>query len=454
MCGDTIVALATPAGVSAMAILRASGSLCEELCCWLIGSDEFLMQTLYHCDYRSVAGEIVDDVMVVFFKGPRSYTGEDAAEIYCHGNMLIVEKILADLCLRGCRLAGPGEFTRRAFTNGKLDLCQAEAVADTIHACSDRALAVARKQLDGALSAKINSIGGNLLNVAAAVEALIDFADDEPREFHASIGGAVEKIEGICGELENLIDGHRCRSVLDGGILTAIVGEPNAGKSSLLNFILGSDRAIVSEIAGTTRDVISERIAIGGTVLRLCDTAGLRDCVGCEIEQVGMERAEILAKTADLFLIVADANSIKPPKLPPSVEKLMNHGNALLIVNKIDLPRNCDLSGFLPRIERFEISLKNAVDSKPLKKKLQAIIAKNELLSCDTDIVVNARHGEILRQCALHLSAAIGQLTNEAAVDRAASDIRQAMEILGEICGTYDVERMLDIVFANFCVGK
>ncbi|MDR1528540.1 MAG: tRNA uridine-5-carboxymethylaminomethyl(34) synthesis GTPase MnmE [Puniceicoccales bacterium] len=451
---DTIVALATPAGVSAMAVIRISGPLSQSLFCHFTSKGEFSPRTLYHCKYLLGGGKLLDDVLMVFFPFVSSYTGEDAVEIYCHGNMLIVENILADLCARGCRFAEPGEFTKRAFLNGKLDLCQAEAVADVIHGTNERAIRVAQNQLSGILSDKINAVSKDLLNVLARIEMEIDFSDDEIFDEKILFHDILQKVETAIKKLETLIGSNKYHSVISNGISTVILGEPNAGKSSLFNFLLDEDRAIVSEIAGTTRDIISEKIVIGNHILKICDTAGLRSRALGEIEKTGIAKAIAKALGADFFLIVVNINSNTLPAIPREIVDCLNDQNALVVINKIDLPKSCAVEDFLPHLDRIEISIKNETNPRVLKRKILEVISRNKTLNNDIDIVVNARHVNILRRANACLEAAQSKWLQPLHIETIASDIRQSLEILGEITGAYDNEKMLDLIFSNFCIGK
>ncbi|MDR1595957.1 MAG: tRNA uridine-5-carboxymethylaminomethyl(34) synthesis GTPase MnmE [Puniceicoccales bacterium] len=453
MHDGTIVALATPRGASAVAVVRISGDLCVSLFGILSKKSDFFPKTFYRASYVSIDGKVIDDVLAVFFANPNSYTGEDAIEVYCHGNMLIVEKILEDLCLRGCRLAEPGEFTKRAFLNRKLDLCQAEAVADVIHGTNACAVSIAQKQLSGSLSEKINHLSVGLVNLLASIEKEIDFSDDDATDdiFFQSVSSKIEKFSD---ELDTLICSNKYRSAVDRGIITTILGPPNAGKSSLFNFLLGKDRAIVSSIPGTTRDLVSEEITVGDTILKLWDTAGFCDHCACEIEKIGMDKAAVMAKNAGLFLIVADVNAKKSPELPQEIVDLLNNKNSLLVLNKIDLPRVFDWNCFLPTIDRIEISLKNSKNVKFLRDKIKAIISRGDFLPDSMDIVVNSRHMDILRRANESLLSAMLALTQSQAIEIAAANIRRALEILGEIVGAHSTERVLDVVFSNFCIGK
>ncbi|MDR3144250.1 MAG: tRNA uridine-5-carboxymethylaminomethyl(34) synthesis GTPase MnmE [Puniceicoccales bacterium] len=451
---DTIVALATPAGTSAICVLRASGSLCERLLGSFRGNREFLPNCLCHREYFSVDGCAIDDVLVVFFRAPKSYTGEDSIEIHCHGNMLLADRILSDMCARGCRLADPGEFTKRAFLSGKLDLCQAEAVADIIHAASDRAIAVARKQLSGTLSDRINAISGSLIDPLAAIEHRIDFSDGED-DSAAFWDDTAREVAKISSALEELMRSSRFRNAIDGGISLVILGEPNVGKSSLFNALLGEDRAIVSEIPGTTRDIISEKIVIGGNALRICDSAGLRSGnTACGVEKIGIEKAISLAKNAEIFLIVVDASADRAPEFPQELTSLFGKKNSLVAMNRIDLGKNCNLDNFLPHVRRVTTSINIPESIGTLRENLLSVISENDALRCDVDIVVNARHVEILRRALEFLSSAALWISRKSQVEIIASDIRQALETLGEITGAYGHEKILDAIFSNFCVGK
>src|SRR5688572_9346788 len=282
---DTIAALATPVGTAALAVLRASGPDTRRI------AGELLRGTppprvARHGDYHDRAGMLVDDVIVTFFESPRSYTGEDALEIACHGNPFIAQKILEDLFVRGCRPAEPGEFTQRAFLNGRMDLSEAEAVMDVIHARSERALAAASLQLRGSLGRRMNVLIDSLLGVLARIEAYIDFPEEDlPAADRAFVASEVSRLST---ETERLLATSHYGELLRDGIKTVIVGEPNVGKSSLLNRLVGRDRALVSPEPGTTRDFIEERVMIGSHLLRLIDTAGLNPSPA-RLEELGIE---------------------------------------------------------------------------------------------------------------------------------------------------------------------
>ncbi len=329
---DTIAALATPVGTAAIALLRISGPDTLALVQQLVGRNP-LPRVATHVDYRDRAGALLDDVLVTYFAGPRSYTGEDAAEVTCHGNPFIAQKILEDLFSRGCRPADPGEFTQRAFLSGRMDLSQAEAVMDLIHARSDRALAVANDQLRGALGRRMERLIETLLGALARVEAYIDFPDEDLPE--SDNQWVADQIQRLREETGRVMATQHYGELLRDGIKTVIVGEPNVGKSSLLNRLLGSERALVSAEPGTTRDFIEERLMVGAHCLRLIDTAGLNPSPA-PLERLGMKRTIERLEEADLIIAVTDA-SRPDVGLPPEVERVSIRGIRINVLNKCDL---------------------------------------------------------------------------------------------------------------------
>ncbi|MBC8039099.1 MAG: tRNA uridine-5-carboxymethylaminomethyl(34) synthesis GTPase MnmE, partial [Opitutaceae bacterium] len=330
---DTIAALATPVGTSAIAVVRVSGPDCAALAKALFGRAPLPPRTARHTDYRNLAGAVLDDVLATFYQAPRSYTGEDSLEIALHGNPFIAQSILNDLLARGIRLAEAGEFSRRAFLSGKLDLSQAEAVMDLIHARSERALAAANQQLRGSLGRHLGELTDGLLLVLARIEAYIDFPDEDlPAEDRQIV---VTELDRVLHGTARLLATHHYGELLRDGIKTVIIGEPNAGKSSLLNRLVGRDRALVSPEPGTTRDFIEERIILGPHCLRLIDTAGLNPTPAA-LEKLGIDKTFERAAEADLFLWVLDATHPTPP-LPDSIAARLTPENTLILLNKSDL---------------------------------------------------------------------------------------------------------------------
>ncbi|MEY4488102.1 MAG: hypothetical protein RIQ79_610 [Verrucomicrobiota bacterium] len=451
---DTITALASAPGTAALALIRASGDGCRGLAAAAFGLDvRALPERRYrHTDYRAVDGQVLDDVVWCFSGGPRSFTGEDTLEISTHGNPLIVQRILADMFLRGCRAAEPGEFTRRAFLNGRMELTQAEAVMDLIHAQSERALDAARRQLQGGLGRHLEALIAALLGVLARIEAYIDFPDEDlPPEDQALV---IAALADVLRGTERLLATHRYGDMLRDGFKTVLLGVPNVGKSSLLNAMVGRERALVSPEPGTTRDFIEERVHLGPHLLRLIDTAGLNPSPGV-IERLGMDKTIERLPEADLILWVTDGTKPLPPP-PLELVPYLDSGRILLVRNKADLPAANADAVTLP----FPIYVVSALTGEGLAGLQEAIIARADALGAvfpDEDhIAINARHADALRRARSGLLDARAGLVAavSAPIELVSSDVRSALDALGEVAGRVDNERMLDALFSTFCIGK
>lgn len=446
--GDTIAALATPAGTSAIAVVRASGAQCAGLAKDIFGAPP-PPRVATHADYRDARGTLVDDVLFTFFAGPNSFTGDDTLEISCHGNPFIAQKILEDLFARGCRPAEPGEFSRRAFLNGRMDLSQAEAVMDLIHARSERALAAANQQLRGALGRHMSQLISQLVNILAQIEAYIDFPEEDlPAEDNLRVR---QQIESLLTGTQRLLATTHYGELLRDGIKTVIIGEPNAGKSSLLNRLVGRDRALVSPEPGTTRDYLEERIAIGPHWLRLIDTAGLNTAPS-PLEKRGIEKTLEQAAEADLFLWVVDVTQ-KIPALPPAVAARISPANTIAVLNKIDLPGphyrtapdNC-------RVVRASVLTGEGFDQ--LGETIVTLAEAFRVELGDELIAINARHAHALEEAKAALNGARQKLAANEAGELVASDLRMALGAFGQVSGKIDNERILDQLFSTFCIGK
>ena len=446
---DTIAALATPVGTAAIAVVRASGPDTDRLAREIFGATP-APRVATHSDYRDRTGAVVDDVLVTFFAGPRSYTGEDSLEVSCHGNPFIAQKILEDLFARGCRAAEPGEFTQRAFLHGQMDLSQAEAVMDLIHARSEKALAAANQQLRGSLGRQMNALIDRLLQVLARVEAYIDFPDEDlPPEDRVLVA---RELTQLTRETDRLLATSHYGQMLRDGIKTVIVGAPNVGKSSLLNRLVGSERALVSPEPGTTRDFIEERILVGPHCLRVIDTAGLNPSPA-PLEKLGMVKTLERAAEADLFLLVFAADQLAPV-LPPELKGLAQLSNSIIILNKSDLGNITSSENHFPGFPTLPVS---ALTGAGLDALTDAITRFADSFQKDTGndlIAINARHAHALGQAREGLAAALAKLTDGTAVELLASDLRGVLAAYGEISGKVDNERMLDALFATFCIGK
>lgn len=444
---DTIAALATPVGTAALAVLRVSGPAAAAVARAIFGELP-PPRVARHADYRSAEGVVLDDVLYTWFVAPHSYTGEDTVEISCHGNPFIAQKILEDLLQRGCRAAEAGEFTKRAFLSGRLDLSQAEAVMDLIHARSERALAVANQQLRGSLGRRMEQLIGQLLTGLAMLEAYIDFPEEDlPPE---NRGQVLDQVRAVRRGADNLLATSHYGEILRAGIRTVIVGEPNAGKSSLLNRLLGRDRALVSPEPGTTRDYLEELISVGAHALRLVDTAGL-NLSPTSLERRGIDKTLEQAAEADLFLWVLD-RAAPLPSLPPILATRMSAANTLVVLNKADLPRRTVVAP--PGLPAVEISALRGDGMDRLIAHLGEMAERFRVDVGEEIIAINARHAAALRRAQEALARAEDKLAGENAIELIASDLRDAMDAFGEIAGRVDNERMLDVLFSTFCIGK
>ncbi len=451
LSSDTIVALSTPVGESAIAVIRLSGPACSELAQQVLRKNH-KPRSRVACfgTYLDVHGNTIDDCIITYFEAGKSFTGEAMLEIAPHGNPLIVQKIIEDLIARGCRSADPGEFTRTAFLNGRMDLSQAEAVADLIRARSDRSIEVAQRQLHGSVGRKMSELTDRLLTVIAQIEAYIDFPEEDlPDEDQA---GPLQMLKKLLLEISDIIDTQHYTSILHEGLKTLIVGEPNVGKSSLINALTGSDRSIVSDLPGTTRDYVSAPFMLGPWKIELLDTAGLRPSEDA-IEQIGIAHTIEQAETADFFLLVIDA-SAPSPSLPDSLLDRMNSNNTLLIENKTDLVDGPQHQEFVPDFKRVRTSLKSGNGIQSLRQMWLETVENTVTPSAVDGVVVNARHAGLLDQARKALELAFDKMKSGELSELVAVDMRDALDSIGNVVGKIDNERMLDQLFKNFCIGK
>jgi tRNA modification GTPase len=447
---DTIAAQATPSGESALAVLRVSGPDTKDLATALLGRMPS-PRAVRRLDYRDRHSRVIDDVLAVFFKGPRSYTGEDSLEISCHGSPFVARRILDDLFARGCRPAAPGEFTQRAFLNGRMDLSQAEAVMDLIHARSDHALTAANLQLRGALGRRMNDVVDRLVETLARIEAYIDFPDEDlPAEDNRWVA---QQIESVQAEAAQLLATRRYGDMLRDGIRTVIAGAPNVGKSSLLNCLVGRDRALVSPEPGTTRDYVEERVVLGNHCLRLIDTAGI-NASPAPLERRGIEKSFECLDDADLVLAVIDASS-DSLHFPAELITHLESRNCVIVLNKADAaPHLPDrILGYDDR-PHVAFSAKTGAGLENLIEAITALVDKMRPNHDGELIAINARHAKALEDARAALGAASEKLQTAAGTELLASDLRLALEAFEQIAGKIDSERVLDRLFASFCIGK
>jgi tRNA modification GTPase len=448
---ETIVAAATPAGRSALAIVRVDGPLAASIATAALGrKSPPAEKTSTLGIWRDQTGSPIDQVVAVLWSAGRSFTGNDSLEITCHGNPLLVRRITEDCLARGGRLAEPGEFTRRSYLAGRIDLTQAEAVADLIHASSERALASARRMLAGELGRHVARWSDRTLQVLAELEAHIDFPEEDlPPE---DPRGPAARLAEIASELSTYARTAKHDGALRAGLRVAVVGAPNAGKSSLLNALTGAERAIVSPEAGTTRDYLEAPVAGLPLAVTAIDTAGLRDG-GSAVENLGMTRSLEQARGAHLLLLVVDA-SAEPPALPAELIALLDPARTLVIANKADLPAHPAQKDFLPQLTKLSACLLDGRDAEKLRAKLGDFLITQEIAPGAEELVVSVRHAEAMARAAVALTEAVGHLKAPIQTELAAAQARAALDALGEIVGRIDNERMLDKLFASFCIGK
>ena len=448
---ETIVAAATPAGRAALAIVRVDGPLAATIAAAALGRKAPPAEKTSTLGiWRDQAGSPIDQVVAVLWSAGRSFTGNDSLEVTCHGNPLLVRRITEDCLARGGRLAEPGEFTRRAYLAGRIDLTQAEAVADLIHASSERALASARRLLAGELGRHVARWTDRTLQVLAELEAHIDFPEEDlPAE---DPRGPSARLAEIASELSTYARTAKHDGALRAGLRVAVVGAPNAGKSSLLNALTGAERAIVSPEAGTTRDYLEAPVAGLPLAVTAVDTAGLR-AGGSVLENLGMTRSLEQARGAHLLLLVVDA-SAEPPALPAELVALLDPARTLVVANKADLPAHPAQEDFLPQLTKLSACLLDGRDAEKLRAKLGDFLIAREIAPGAEELVVTVRHAEAMVRAAAALTEAVGHLKAPIQTELAAAQARAALDALGEIVGRIDNERMLDKLFASFCIGK
>ena len=451
---DTIVALATPPGIGAIGVIRLSGNKAIEIANDLFPSKDLRQQASHtiHVGVLKDKEAALDEVVVSLYKGPRSYTGEDVVEISGHGSPFVLQQIINACIQQGARLAKAGEFTQRAFLKGKLDLAQAEAVADLIASTTAASQKTALHNIRGGFSNKLKELREQLIKFSALIELELDFSQEDV-EF-ADRKQFYELINELSKLTDQLINSFRLGNVIKNGVSVAIVGKPNAGKSTLLNALLQEDRAIVSEIPGTTRDTIEEVINIDGILFRLIDTAGIREHTSDIIETMGVEKSLGKMKSADLVLYVFDVRDTKSEVSRLKSEMDRQQLNYLLVGNKIDEQDEHAIRDNYSSLENIIfISAKEHKHLEVLKERMVDKVISGQVQTEDT-IVTNARHYHALKEGARSLSDIKNGFDNKLAGDLLALDIRRALHYLGEITGEITNEDQLDYIFSKFCIGK
>jgi tRNA modification GTPase len=458
---DTIIALATPSGVGAIAVIRVSGPeaiVISEGLFKSIHNKELTAQTTHsiHLGHIVDGGRVLDEVLISLFRNPQSYTGEDVVEISCHGSYYIQNEILQLFIRKGCRAAEPGEFTLRAFLHGKMDLSQAEAVADLIASDSAAAHQIALQQMRGGFSSEIQALRAELVNFASLIELELDFSEEDVafadrQQFEALL-------KRITDVLKYLMDSFSTGNVIKNGVPISIVGAPNVGKSTLLNALLNEDKAIVSNIAGTTRDAIEDELIIEGVKFRFIDTAGIRQ-TDDTVESIGIEKTFEKMAQSQVILQLLDASSISKinsAELLNAVQVTKDKHpdtECLLVLNKMDLANVDEVATLFSNLQSLEVSAKTGAGVEPLKSKLLSLVQTGKLHNNNT-IITNARHYDALSEALKSIQNVQAGLDTGLSGDLMSIDIREALHHFGRITGEISTDDLLGNIFANFCIGK
>lgn len=446
---DTIIAPATAVGVGAISIIRLSGPdapIFLNRCFTPVKGSTTL--TSHHLTYGFIddaQGNILDHVMAVYMRAPASFTSEDVVEVHCHANPYVVKHIIKRFTVMGARFAEPGEFSYRAFIRGRIDLTEAEAVAELIEAGSDTSARIALQHLEGSVSAMAETLREQLFQVLALVEAYLDFPEDEVDNIHINMLN--DSVDTVLNQIDKLISTFHTGRILREGLSILILGKPNVGKSSILNYLLGHDRAIVTEVPGTTRDFIEEHITLGHLPVKLVDTAGLRDSVDI-VEQTGVKRALDKIKDVDLVLFVIDATEVDTLSVDLANVNL-NETPYLIVVNKSD---KIDIDSFALECEHICVSAVTGYGMDSLKQEIESKFTVPE--SVDSSVITEQRHFDIFAQVKEEVCAFKAGLDDCLPGEFLACHIRDAMSCLGRITGETEPEDILNHIFAKFCVGK
>ncbi|MCK9603918.1 MAG: tRNA uridine-5-carboxymethylaminomethyl(34) synthesis GTPase MnmE [Candidatus Omnitrophica bacterium] len=453
---DTIAAISTPPGESGIGIVRLSGkralAIVDEIFASKDGEKASGFKTYTtHYGWIMQNAKVIDEVILTVMRAPRSYTKEDIVEINCHGGIVAMRAVLDLVLMKGCRLSLPGEFTKRAFLNGRIDLVQAEAVLDIIRAKTDSALRIGTEQLRGTLSGKINKLRQILLEMLAGIEANIDFPDEDITGVH--LKRTLQKLNEINGTLKEILDTARCGRIMREGIHVVICGKPNVGKSSLLNALLKQERSIVTPVAGTTRDTIEEVIDIKGLPVRIVDTAGIlepRDL----IEKKAVERAKRFIHLADLVLLLFDA-SRRLDKEDQALIRKLKKKPAIAIINKIDLKEKIEKEKVLKNFKCvIELSAKKLKNIGLLEEAIVNLVYHGRVSSPESVLVSNLRHIEKIREAQKLIEETAKSLDNKLSLEFVAEGIKATLVYFDGILGKRFSEELLDKIFSDFCIGK
>ena len=448
---DTICAISTSIGIGAISIVRVTGPDAIKIVNSIFDGNLTNKEThTIHYGHIKYNNEVIDEVLVMLMRGPKTYTTEDTVEINCHGGKSTTEKVLEILLSCGCRLAEPGEFTKRAFLNGRINLLEAESVNDLIVAKTDAARTLAINNVDGILTKKIRNIREKIVKILSNIEVNIDYPEyqDEVQVTHDLMD---EYLTDITKELKNLVDGARNGRIIKEGINIALIGRPNVGKSSILNHLLDEEKAIVTDIPGTTRDIVEGSITLNGVAINFIDTAGIRETDDV-VEKIGVDRSKRSADSADIVLMVLNNNELLTEEDLELLEKYDSE-NLIIFVNKSDLKQKIEISGNISR----EIIWGNTVDInglESLKKAIKNKLNLDSIVNKDMSYLSNIRQIDLVNKANSAIENAYNALKNDMPIDMIEIDLKSAWEYLGEIIGDSYQDELVDNIFSNFCLGK
>lgn len=455
---DTIAAIATAIGEGGISIIRISGDRALQIVSSIFrgkNNRSILDIKSYTMRYGHIvereSGNLIDEVIVSYMKGPKSFTAEDTVEINCHGGVTSTNRVLEEVIKAGARVAEPGEFTKRAFLNGRIDLSQAEAVIDIIRSKTDLSMKSALMQSEGRLSREINQLQEKLLNVLAHIEFVVDFTeDDEEPDEHTPIA-VMDNLKAAINHIENLLGTASEGKILRDGLNMVIIGKPNVGKSSLLNALLMEKRAIVTDIPGTTRDVIEEYISLDGIPIKITDTAGIRDTEDV-VEKIGVQRSKEKINHADLVVLMLDLSRPLEEEDKEIID-FISDKNYIVIFNKVDLERKLTLENNIKLENSIEISAVVGTGIEALKQKIKDMFFKGEV-NAESVMITNTRHKEALYRAKEGCETALQQVQSGAYLDLVSIYVTSALKALGEITGSEIQEDLVNKIFSSFCVGK
>lgn len=460
MSYDTIVGISTPPGEGAIGIVRMSGDASLDII-----KELFINKNNQHVDkfenrkltYGMIVddGTIIDEVLVACMKAPHTFTRENIVEINCHGGIVPIRRIVEALLKKGCRMAEPGEFTKRAFLNGRLDLAQAESIMDMISAKTTKGFDVAYKQMEGALSKTVREIREDLLQILAHVEVNIDYPDEDIEEL--TYTELLESLNKVQPRIDHLLSSSEAGRIIRDGLSTVIVGKPNVGKSSLLNALLKESRAIVTDIAGTTRDIIEEFLNIDGIPIKIVDTAGIRDTDDV-VEKIGVERSKEFFNKADLVLVMLNAGEALTDE-DREILSYIHNREVIVLLNKTDLEAKIDYDELISlvgdhkeRIIKMSVTTGEGIEA--VEKEISSLVYKGDVKKDENTYVTNIRHKDALEKASQSIADAIQSTEMDMALDFIEVDIKNTYEFLGEISGDTLEENVIDKIFSNFCLGK